>query len=184
MSLAYGIPSPLVNQPGAQVYSFVGTAITFSAGLAVSYAGLGIQNPATSKTKITVLKMGVAPTSAPAGVFPVGFGKLVAGTASMGTLAAMAGVITAPGVVGTATGVGSIFGTATVLNGTAAAGLNALNYTAMAGGIIGTGTGGTWIPAADLSGEATVMPGESGVLLSNAAITGIPYLVWVESPIQ
>lgn len=185
MSIDYQVPSSLPTTAGAQIYSFVGTAVAFSAGLAVAYTGCGIQNPASSKVKITVLKSLAAVTIAPAGTSVLGFGKLSPGTATLGTLSGVAGVITSPGISGTTTGVGLLFGTATVLNGTAGGQTNSLNYVSIQGVLLGTGASiSQWITPAEQAGDVTLMPGESGMILSSIAHTGLPYLVWIETPIQ
>lgn len=191
--------SSLLGQNAGQVYTAVGTAVAFSAGLAVAYAGLGLQNPSTSKVKITPLKIGFAPTgtggTSNAGC-PYGFAKLIAGTAALGTLSAFTvggGVVTGPGLVGTATGAAVVFGTATVLNGTAGPSANGLCIVTVIGVTAGAGTGaGTqaFTPAAgsvtsgELHGEVTLMPGESGVIFVNQAIAGIPSITWLEQPLQ
>ena len=186
MSVDYQLPSPLQTTAGAQIYSFVGTSVTSSVGLAIAYAGCGLLNPSGSKVKVTLLKAGFAHVGGVAGAsIPTGFAKLVTGTASLGTLSAQGafGVITAPGQVGLATGSAQVFGTCTVLNGTAGpASNNALNYVTMLGGFSGTGVWNT--PPNETHGEVTLMPGEGGMLVAQAAVTGFPYIVWAESPIQ
>lgn len=172
--------------PAGTLITLVGTAVAISAGVAVAYTGMGIQNPANSGKKAVVVRAYVAPTATgPAADTPIGLMKLNAGTASIGATSGMAGTAVAAGIAGfpsgTAVSVMTIIGTASVLNGTAAPGLvNSLNFVKVVG-VLGTNISG--IVAPDLNGEITVLPGETLLIGANAAVTGIPELVWFESPL-
>ena len=192
---------PLVfNQSGpyalqGQVFTAaLGTAIAFSAGLALAYTGLGILNPVGSGAKVTILRASCGPTAVPTGIVPWGIAKLGPGTATLGTLSAFSGVITCAGGPGTAatgatslsaatrgtnqgTSVCTVFGTATVLNGTAGpTAANGLNWVEVLGA---NGTAGIG-PVQSDSLAATLYPGESAVIVCQAAVTALAGLVWLE----
>jgi hypothetical protein len=195
MPLTFNQTGPYALQ--GQVFSaFLGTAIAFSAGLAVAYAGLGIANPVGSGAKVTILRAAFAPTATgPATMSPWGLAKLLGpinGTTSMGTLSAFSGIVVCAGAAGTAqvqgtslgkigtgqgTSVCQLFGTATVLNGTAGPSVLGLNWTEVMG-CHGTNLIGP--VEADATGATVLYPGETAVIVSAVAVTSLAGLEWLE----
>jgi hypothetical protein len=182
------------NSLQGSVFAAVGTSITSSAGLAISYAGLGVQNPSTSGKKITPLQISFTPTGTGASNNGCPFGLIkILGTAAAGTLSGFGGFVATVGVAGTATNaVGTAFGTCTILNGTAGPSANGLCWMQIVGEISGGGTGaGTqaFTPTAgaqtgfDLQGLVSAMPGESIAIGVNQATAGIFGMIWLETPL-
>jgi hypothetical protein len=188
-----------------QVFSAqLGTAQGFSVGLAIAYAGLGISNPVNSGAKVTILRANLAPIgTGAASCSPWGIAKLmgpIGGTTTMGTLSAFSGAVVCAGQPGTAatgastlavatlstvpgnpgrqgTSVCTLFGTATVLNGTAGPSVLGLNYVEVLG-VIGTSAGGNGV--ADTVGNVVLYPGETAVIVSAVLCTALAGVTWVE----
>ena len=173
-----------------QVYTAtLGTAVAFSAGVAVAYAGLALANPATVAGKVPVklvpLRINLSPTAAVSGTVAWGILKLTGqGTASNGGLSAFSGAIFAPGVAGTATGVAIVGGTFSVINGTAAGtGSNTLYWQTMIGGV-NCGTGAGSLPV-DLQGYESALPGETlAIGCTVSGVTAQASITWAEIPLN
>lgn len=187
------------NPPPGQIFTAaLGTAVAFSAGLAVGYTGLALANPATvagqTPVKLTPLRVTFAPTALAGGTAAFGLVKLTGqGTASNGGLSAFSGVVMSPGFQGTCatngtraglgTSVVQIGGTFSVINSTAAGtGANTLYWAEMLGAMA-AGTGGPNGPV-DLQGFTTVMPGETIAIAPNLAVTGLASISWLETPLN
>jgi hypothetical protein len=197
MPLVWNLSGPL-TLPGRVFTTTTGTAVAFSAGVALAYTGLAVANPATvggaCGTKLVLIKASFQPSVVSANAVPVPWGimKLTGqGTASNGGLSLWSGAIFQQGTAGTGTGIAIVGGTFSVINGTAAGtGSNCLYWAEMCGSIVnGTGAGtAAWtmatVNAADLSGFTTVMPGETAAIGLNAAMTGFASLTWLEVPLN
>lgn len=197
MPLTWAFTGP-TSPPGKIYTAALGTALAFTAGLAVANSGcLGIANPATVAGTAPVKLIPVAVTFCPTGTnlanTPAwGLAKLIGAplgtlTATFG-LGAFSGMITSPGVVGTASGVAVVFGSATILNGTAGGSyaINALNWVEFLG-CAGLGTATAQGPApsrVDLGGEVNVMPGEILLLQPQNAQVALASISWVEAAYQ
>lgn len=203
MPLVWNIEGPL-NLPGQVFTAALGTAVAFSAGVAVAYTGLALANPKTPAGQVPVklipLRAELAPTTVSLVNAPVPWGilKLTGqGTASNGGLSAFSGSIFSPGFAGTAVtgtspaGVGSciaqVGGTFSVINGTAAGtGSNTLYWQELCG-CLGVGTATNYASpnaAVDLQGFTSVMPGETIALAANIAVTGLASISWLEVPMN
>lgn len=181
--------------PGQVFTTCLGTAVAFSAGPAVAYAGLALANPATvagkAPVKLVPLRVNFTPSAAVSGTIPWGLMKLTGqGTASNGGLSAYSGVIMSPGYAGTVPAtvpVGQLGGTFSVSNGTAAGtGSNTLYWQEMVGAVnAGTGIGGGGAStAADLTSFVCAMPGETLAIGVQAAVTCLASISWVEVPLN
>lgn len=176
-----GGPAPLAGS----VYTAVtGTAVAFTGTGVLSTTGLGISVPGTATFKATLLRASLQPTGtgagANSGVWGIG---VVCGTATIGATSGFAGIVRSPGIKGTAAPGCTVFGTASVLNGTAADGLNGISWTRLCGAISGTNAGGGGAPPpVDFHGEISIMPGEAIVVCSPTAETALADLTWVETP--
>ena len=177
--------------PGQVFTTCLGTAVAFSAGPAVAYAGLALANPATvagkAPVKLVPLRVNFTPSAAVSGTIPWGLMKLTGqGTASNGGLSLYSGVIMSPGYAGTVPAtvpVGQLGGTFSVSGGTAAGtGSNTLYWVEMCGNA-NNGTGAP-SPPVDLLGFASVMPGETLVIAPLLAVTATAGLTWCEVPLN
>lgn len=197
--LVYNFNGQPASAPGQIFSASLGTAVAFSAGLAVAYAGLAIANPATptgkTPVKLVPLRVNFTPTAAVSGTIAWGLVKLTGqGTASNGGISAFSGVVLACGIAGTCAtggtvplGVGTsvvqIGGTFSVVNGTAAGtGSNTLYWAGMLGNA-NCGTGAASVPV-DLQGALTVMPGETVAISPVLAVTGLASIDWLEVPLN
>lgn len=173
-------------QIAGQIYTAVlGTAVPITGTGVLSTTGLGISVPGTATFRATILRASLQPTGTGAGANSGlwGFGKVV-GTATVGTLSGMSGIVTSPGIKGTAAPGCNVFGTATVLNGTAANGVNGLSWVSLCGSISGTNNGGGGAPPpVDFHGETSAQPGEALILCSLTAELALASITWVETPI-
>ena len=177
--------------PGQVFTTCLGTAVAFSAGPAVAYAGLALANPATvagkAPVKLVPLRVNFTPSAAVSGTIPWGLMKLTGqGTASNGGLSLYSGVIMSPGYAGTVPAtvpVGQLGGTFSVSNGTAAGtGSNTLYWVEMCGNAC-PGTGACSAPV-ELLGMVSVMPGETLVIAPLLAVTAQAGMTWVEVPMN
>ena len=177
--------------PGQVFTTCLGTAVAFSAGPAVAYAGLALANPATvagkAPVKLVPLRVNFTPSAAVSGTIPWGLMKLTGqGTATNGGLSLYSGVIMSPGYAGTVPAtvpVGQLGGTFSVSGGTAAGtGSNTLYWLEMCGNA-NNGTGAPSAPV-DLLGFASVMPGETLVIAPLLAVTATAGLTWCEVPLN
>jgi hypothetical protein len=200
MSLNWNISGQGPNQLPGQVFTAsLGTAVAFSAGLAVAYVGLAVHNPVTAAgavpVKLVPLRVNFSPTAAVSGTIAWGLVKLTAqGTASNGGLSLFSGALFSPGFAGTCvtggtgqTGVGTsvakVGGTFSVVNGTAAGtGSNTLYWQDMVGNV-NSGTGAQSVPV-DLPGFTSIMPGETLGIAPVLAVTGLASISWVEIPVN
>jgi hypothetical protein len=184
------------RMPGQFFVAALGTAVVFSAGLALGYTGLMIYNPPTVKgvvaKKLIPLRVSFTPTgtATATGNCPLGLIKDV-GTCTAGNFSGFSGIITSQGIEGTATGVAIIAGTASYLNGTAGPSLNGPNWIQMLGNVAGgTQAGASPVPVTgysgiyDLMSEESVMPGESVAICTNQAVSGLCSIAWVEVPLN
>jgi hypothetical protein len=183
--LVYNFQGPN-NLPGRLFVATVGTAVAFSAGLAVANVGLTLLNPATpgpvngsstQGTKVIILRAGFYPTGT--GTTEAwGFVKTIS-TATLGALSAFSGnIFLAGAAAGTGTGCLQLAGTSSWLNGTAN---TTQAYVTLLQGILGT-LGGGMATITDLHGELTLMPNEGCVLVPTGAITAQATVVWGEFP--
>jgi|SRR5580700_1719890 hypothetical protein len=183
--LVYNFQGPN-NLPGRLFVATVGTAVAFSAGLAIANTGLTLYNPATAGpvngsstqgTKVIVLRAGFNPTGT--GTTEAwGFVKTIS-TATLGALSAFSGnIFLAGAAAGTGSGCLQLAGTSSWLNGTA-------NTTQMwvtqPQSILGT-LGGQSTTIVDFHGELTLMPNEGCVLVPVGAVTAQATVVWAELP--
>jgi len=163
------------------VYTAVGSAVTLTGGLGLGQsAAFIISNPAGSNVRVVPIKIAAANTGVPSTI--LGFAKTLLGTASLvGAGANAGGVIALAGGGGTATGKAQIFGTATLLNGTAGPCQNGWCIVEVAGAQ-GTNLG---MQTYDMSGAVSINPGENGMVYSSAASAGcVPMIMWMEIPLQ
>jgi hypothetical protein len=204
MPLNWNLNGQGPNQlPGSVFTAALGTAVAFSAGLAVAYTGLVIANPATPRgavpVKLVPLRVNLVPTAAVSGTVAWGLVKLTGqGTASNGGVSALSGVVFASGLAGTVAinvspgaggyvGAGSsvaqVGGTFSVINGTAAGtGANTLYWQEMLGNV-NSGTGAASVPI-DLPGFTSVLPGETVAISPVLAVTGLASITWLETPLN
>ena len=178
------------NLPGQMFVAATGTAVTFSAGLALSYAGLMLINPATvagtAPKKLVPLRAIFAPTgTGVAPSCPWGMIKAI-GTCTAGAASGFSGIVTTPGMYGTSTPIAVVAGTASFLNGTTGAVPNGPNWVQYCGVLpVGTATyyaGG--VTTVDLIGEVSVMPGEAMAIAPNVAAVGMASIAWLEIPLN
>jgi hypothetical protein len=173
----------------------MGTAVAIPAGLPVAYTGgLVLFNPPTAPgatpVRLIPVSVSAAFTGTATGNTPAwGFAKLIGAplgtlTATFG-LGAFSGMITSPGVAGTASGVAVVAGSATILNGTAGGSyaINALNYVCVLGAAsLGTSTSlASATTRVETDAETNVMPGEILVLFSHNSITALASISWIEA---
>jgi hypothetical protein len=175
-------PSQLV---GSEYTAVLGTAVGFTGTGVLATVGLGISVPGTATFRATIVRVSLQPTGTGAGANSGlwGIAKVV-GTATVGNLSAMSGIVTSPGIKGTAAPGCNVFGTATVLNGTAASGVNGLSWVTLCGPISGTNAGGGGAPPpVDLHGEVSLLPGEAAIICSLTPELALGQITWVETPI-
>lgn len=162
------------------VYTCVGTSVSLTGGLGVAQsAAFIISNPSTSTVIVTPIKV-ICATTLGGGI--VGFAKALLGTASLAPAGAGGGGVTIVSLGrGTGSPVAQIWGSATMLNGTAGpAAANAWVVSDLHGA---QGTNAS-ILAADAFGGCRLLPGESGMVFQSVSVAGIPAISWLETPIQ
>lgn len=170
---------------GSVFTAVLGTAVAFTGTGVISTTGLGISVPGTATFRATVLRVSFQPSGTGAGANSGmwGLGK-VFGTATAATFSGMSGIVTSPGIKGTGVPGCNVFGTCTLLNGTAASGANGLSWVTLCGSISGTNAGGGGAPPpVDLHGEIQILPGEAAIFCSLTAELALAQLTWVETPI-
>ena len=179
--------------PGQVFVAAMGSAAVFTAGLPVAYTGMALSNPATpaGKTPIKLVPLMVGAAFAGTGITGPGawgLAKIVGSTATAGTLSGFSGIITSPGTPGTATGVGVVTGTFTVLNGTAGPSSNALNFVEVLGAMpLSTAAASPTGPSPVLTepaGLVAIMPGEIMAIVPTVSASGLASIAWVEVPLN
>ena len=175
-ALVGGLNNPLTSCP---VYTAaMGTAVVFSAGLAVTYSGYGLYNPVaaagTSAIKLVPVNVSIIPTnlSTAANYFAIakyiGTGTAFAGGASTGG-------VTQQNLAGTTTlQRATVFGTGSM----AIAPIYVKFLTAF-----GTGGGNPAPNLFPLDGDLTVMPGEGLIFVQGIAGTALCSITWAEVPV-
>ena len=175
MSLTWHLDD--ASTPRGPIFTAVGTSVALTGGLGLGQsAALIISNPSTSTKTLIPLTVCLGGT----GVTGIawGFAKALLGTASLAPAGAGAGGVTIQAAgAGTAAPVAQVWGTATLINGTA--GPAAINAWVVAYQVGALATNAP-ITAADLNGYVRLLPGESGMVYMAAAITGAPSISWTE----
>ena len=179
MPLSYTLDG--ATAPRGAVFTAIGTSVTLTGtlGIALSPAFI-ISNPSTSTVKVIPLKVHVA---SPVGLSAaMGFAKVLLGTASLAPAGAGCGGVTVVSVgkkVGTS--VAQIWGTATLVNGTA--GPAAVDAWVIADLGPTSGTNACQMPQ-EMDGNVVLLPGESGMIYTSAGVVGFPQITWVEQPLN
>jgi hypothetical protein len=189
MSLHHTLGAPSAP-PGPVYTALLQTAIAFTGGLGVAQStAFVIANPVNSGVRLVpLIAHGVFVGTATTPTVPIwGIAKLLAGTASAAVASASNVVTIRAGLPGTATGAAVIYGSATIINGTAggAGANNSLNFVTMCGGLpfaapLGTAVLGQSQTRMYLDGEVSIMPGEIALVQPGIALVGVVGLTWVE----
>jgi hypothetical protein len=176
MPLAFNLdgPAPLRGN----VFTAVGTSVALTGGLGVAQsAALILSNPKTSGVKLTPIRISLGGT----GVTGIAWGvaKTLLGTASLAPAGAGAGGVTiVPAGLGTGSSIGQVWGTGTLVNGTAGP---ASNNAWVIADLVGALATNAPIVSADLNGLVQLLPGESAMLFVAAGITAAPQISWAET---
>jgi hypothetical protein len=178
--------------PGRFFVAALGSAVNFSAGLALAYTGLIITNPVQPLGKVPIkiipLRVTFVPAGTTTGAGNIGLGVVKnIGTCTADVFSGFSGIVTTQGQVGTSTGVAILSGTASWLNGTAGPSANGPMWIQFLGSIsagnlgangVATGVSGIY----DLQSEESIMPGESMAICPTVAISGLASIAWAEVP--
>jgi len=180
MSLVWSLDGPTALK--GPIFTCVGTAVAMTGGLGVAQsAAFILSNPLTSKVKLIPLRYMAMPTGVGTAAV-IGCAKALLGTASLAPAGAGGGGVTIVSVgLGTGSSVGQIWGSATMVNGTAGPAAN--NAWVVVDQVAAIGTNGS-VTGVDGIGVTQLLPGESAMVYASAGQTLQPQITWIEVALQ